>query len=379
MWYRIAIVVILLPLLATLWSRYSAMHADQAEAAKTWLESRRLARALRLVAVALWWALWDLQRPPGLTLFSEILFFWIPPTVSIGISHVIACLTSRTILEQKWTSTDIVRLAWWGAVSPTIALLLVATGFESIYEKHLVGLLWLLIAGIAAQVAEIRSRSAEGLKLRKVKSGQAYIRAFQLAKQMGVKLERVYVVPAGKGHLTNAYGSWRSIAVTDNYGEFLRGSQLDYMIGHELGHVKRKHGIKKLLVVTLLFLVPALVLFILPSSPLPSRPIIDLTLMLGLNLASYSVSRRFEYEADRESVELTGDPKTAVHALANLCRVTDTPISCGRLVELFLTHPSFGHRVAAIAHVGRMDPSSIDEILQHAGLIETKLPEHTGT
>jgi Zn-dependent protease with chaperone function len=374
-WYRIALLVILLPLLATLWSRYS-VDAENVGAARTWLKSRRLARVLRLITLAIWWALWDLQRPSGLTRLSGIVLFWTPPIVSVGISHIIACVTSRTILEQKWRSTDILRLAFWSTVSPTIALLFVATAFEFIYEKRFVGIPWLLIAGIAALIGELRFRAAEGLTLRKVKSGQAYTRAFQLAKKMGVKLERVYVVPAGKGHLTNAYGSARSIAVTDNYGEFLRGSQLDYLIGHELGHVKRKHGIKKLLIVALLFLVPALILLTLPFFPLSSRPIIDLAMMLGLSLAFYSVSRRFEYQADRESVELTGDPKTAVHALANLCRVTDTPVSCGRLVELFLTHPSFRRRAEAIARAGKMDLNGIDEILQHAGLLETSAQTH---
>jgi Zn-dependent protease with chaperone function len=372
---RIAIAVILLPLLTTLWSRYSALYAGEADAAKRWLESRRTARALRLIMVALWWALWDLQPPPGRTPLWGVLLFWIPPILSIGSAHIIACVTSRTILKYRWTSTDILRLALWATVSPTIALLFIATGFEFIYEKRWLGILWILIAGVAAPVGELRFRAAEGLTLRKVKSGQAYTRAFQLAKKMGGKLERVYVVPAGKGHLTNAYGSARSIAVTDNYGEFLRGSQLDYLIGHELGHAKQKHGNRKLLIVALLFLVPAFVLLILPSSPLPSRPIVDLALMLGLTLASYSVSRRFEYEADRESVELTGDPRTAVYALANLCRVTGTPVTCGRLIELFLTHPSFRRRAEAIARVGKMDLNGIDEILQHAGLLDTTLPE----
>ena len=374
-WYAITTVVILMPPATTVLSRYLSISAEEANAERIWLESRRLSRALQLITVAFWWGLWDLQRPPTLTALPLIVLFWTPPVVSIGVSHIVACWTSRIILKQKWALTDILRLAWWNTVSPTAALLFVATGFELIYEKRLLGFFWLVIAAVVALIGTIRLSSAEGVTLKRIKSGKAYTRAFQLAKKMGVKLERVCVVPAGRGHLTNAYSSRRGIALTDNYGEFLHGAQLDYVIGHELGHLKRKHMRKKLLTMLLLYLVPALILFVLPPLPLRLWALADLILILGPMLAFYSVSRCSEYAADRESIELTSDPKAAVQALANLYRMTATPVSCGRLQELFLTHPSFMPRAEAIARTGKMDLSRIDEILGHAGLLETTFHE----
>ena len=93
----------------------------------------------------------------------------------------------------------------------------------------------------------LRLRLAEGMKLQEVKGGELYKRAFVLAKMTKTPLKRVYVVPAGRGHLTNAYGASHTIAVTDNYGKFLTSAQLDFVIGHELGHAKAKHGRKRLL------------------------------------------------------------------------------------------------------------------------------------
>jgi hypothetical protein len=62
----------------------------------------------------------------------------------------------------------------------------------------------------------LRLRSAEGMKLQEVKGGELYQPPFVLAKITKTPLKRVYVVPAGRGHLTNAYGASRTIAVTDN-------------------------------------------------------------------------------------------------------------------------------------------------------------------
>jgi Zn-dependent protease with chaperone function len=249
---------------------------------------------------------------------------------------------------------DLLRLAFWRTVSPTIALLFVATGFDEMYDRRLIGILWLLFAAILAMVATLRLRSAEGMKMQRVKSGELYKRAFAMAKDMGTPLKRVYVVPAGRGHLTNAYGLSESIAVTDNYGKFLNRAQLDFVIGHELGHVKEKHGRKKLLIVTIVFAAFALMCFFLPSSLISFRPVLDIFVMLVPILTFYFFSRRFEYAADKASVEFTHDTETAIHALANLYHFTQAPTHCDRVTELFLTHPAFVRRAGAIGEIGRM-------------------------
>jgi len=143
-------------------------------------------------------------------------------------------------MGRRWTATDLLRLALWRTVSPTFAMLLVATGFDAMYSRRLTGIFWLVFAAILAMVGTFRLRVAEGIKLQRVKSGELYKRAFVMAKDMRTPLKRVYVVPAGRGHLTNAYGLPESIAVTDNYGKFLDRAELDFVIGHELGHVKGK-------------------------------------------------------------------------------------------------------------------------------------------
>jgi Zn-dependent protease with chaperone function len=163
----------------------------------------------------------------------------------------------------------------------------------------------------------------------------------------------VYVVPAGRGHLTNAYGLSESIAVTDNYGKFLDRAELDFVIGHELGHVKGKHGRKKLLIMTTVFAALAAICFFFPPALIRFRPLLDFLLLLIPMLTFYFFSRRFEYAADKSSVEFTHDAKAAIRALDNLYDFTQAPTRCNRIIEVFLTHPSFEHRAAAIGGIGR--------------------------
>ncbi|MFZ0420172.1 MAG: M48 family metalloprotease [Candidatus Sulfotelmatobacter sp.] len=231
----------------------------------------------------------------------------------------------------------------------------IATGAEAIYSGLWQGALLLAVSGVIAMVAGRRLRSAEGLRLRPLRSGKLHGRAFQLAKKMSVSLQKVYIVPAGRGHLTNAYGMPGGIALTDNYGDFANGGQLDFIIGHELTHVKRRHGLKQIGFTLLLYALFTIIFFRLPPLAWGFRAVIDLMFLLLPVLGLYSVSRRFEYSADRGAVEFTANPAAAIEALENLYRATGTAEQ-GRISELFQTHPTLSRRVAAIASLGKVSP-----------------------
>jgi Zn-dependent protease with chaperone function len=256
------------------------------------ITNRRRIQIILLGTLAAWWALWDFETQAAFVPKLALRIRWIDPALlkpflffglpigTVAVAQLICYSLDRTFIGRGWTVRDLLRLAFWRTVSPTIALLFVATGFDEMYDRRLIGILWLLFAAILAMVATLRLRSAEGMKMQRVKSGELYKRAFAMAKDMGTPLKRVYVVPAGRGHLTNAYGLSESIAVTDNYGKFLNRAQLDFVIGHELGHVKEKHGRKKLLIVTIVFAAFALMCFFLPSSLISFRPVLDIFVML---------------------------------------------------------------------------------------------------
>jgi Zn-dependent protease with chaperone function len=199
----------------------------------------------------------------------------------------------------------------------------------------------------------VRLQSAEGIKPRTVKSGELYKRSLVLSKRMGVRLRRVCVVPFGKGRLTNAYGGWSTIAVTDDYGHWLDGSELDFVIGHELAHVKCKHGLKKMLAISGVFGLAAVLIFAVPHSLGGWRVLSNFAVILTPLVGFYLLSRHCEYAADRGAVEATGETEVAIRALTSLYEHTGVPTSSSRLQELFSTHPSLSRRLEAITRLGQ--------------------------
>jgi len=371
--------VLLLPIILTFCFRRIAVRGHEEAQKIVWAAYRKFGRLILVMTVACWWVIWDWrgrsdlistvhQRWPAFeTPFSWALLFWVPLTVGLGI-FLFQCYTvDKAILRLKWTVADTLRQAWWRVVSFVIPLLMVAAGFDSILEGRVRGVVWLFAAGVVAKIGTGFLRRAEGMKFNALKSGELRNRALSLANRMAVTLSRVYVVPAGKGHLTNAYGMSNAIALTDNLGKYLTKAQIDYVIAHELAHVKLKHARKQLLLWITVFSTMVLFLFLFRQRAMPFRPILQFVAMVGPLIALYYCSRRFEYSADREAVDFSDDPETAIRALANLHKFRELPEAHDRFTELFMTHPTFAKRVQAIAN-GHMLADLVADILEDSGV-----------
>ena len=191
-----------------------------------------------------------------------------------------------------------------------------------------------------------------------------------MASQMGVTLDRVYMVPAGKGHLTNAYGMSNAIGLTDNLGKYLTKPQVDSVIAHELAHVKLKHGRKDLLFIVGIFSAMTVLFFRFSLYALPLRMLAHFAAIFGPLCAIYYLSRRFEYSADRFAVEFTGEPQTVIQSLVRLHIAEEVPLQRGKFLEFFMTHPSLARRVDAIARIGQIPPRELSRILGDAGVSE---------
>jgi Zn-dependent protease with chaperone function len=363
----VSIVILLLPIMS-MFFRYVSLGSDGPDRAVAWMRHRRSNRVVVLLTLIAWCALWELPLVRAL----PHLLFWILPVLSAALLQGALRCADRTILMRTWTAADILRLACWSTVAPPIALLMVAAGFHEIIDGFWAGAFWLAGAGIAAVVGPIQMNSAQGIKLRRVKSGTLYNRAMRLARKVGVGLDRVYVVPPGRGHLTNAFGLWRGIALTDNFAEYLSGPQLDFVIGHELAHVKGKHTRKRFSIILLLVVVLALLSSWLSHVAVGFRPILVLLDLFVILLAIYSLSRYFEYWCDRQALDFTDDPEAGIYALANLYRMTGSPIQCAWIVELFMTHPCLTNRLEAITRAAEIPVSRGYAVLIEEGLLDSR-------
>ena len=233
-----------------------------------------------------------------------------------------------------------------------------ALGIEALPHQPLAAMFWLVGAVVVLPVTILRLRSAEGFNTRSVNSGELYKRAFVIAKKMGVRLKGVYVVPSGKSHLTNAFaGLSNRVGVSDDYGKWLKGSQLDFVIAHELAHIQQKHGAKKLFILFFLFSIICGIGIAVPYLPTAARGLFPFAAILGPMMTYYFFSRHYEYEADRVGSDVTGDTNAAIQALMRLNHQTQESGQFGWFVEFFSTHPALAHRLGAIARPANLLPN----------------------
>lgn len=362
----IPIVLLLAPIALTLWFRRTTFRSSETNRPAVWMASFRLNRFVMAAIVACWWALFDLvSRSDFLHLreafwldglqpfYPGTLVFWVPPIVALGIFLLLCYSTNAAVLKLRWRFSDFLKQAWWKLASFVFPLLLVVTGFEIILKGNVRGIIWLIVAGVLAHVGSILFQRSEGIRLHSAKSGALRNRSFAIAKNMGVLLRRVYLVSAGKGHLTTAYGGSHVIGITDSLGRYLTGPEMDVVIAHELSHVKQRHGMKQYLLTVATFALMTLLIFRLPPLALPVKLSFDILIIFAPLMGRCFLSRRFEYAADRGAVDFIGDPEIAIRALTNIYRVNAVPADCNKFTELFSTHPSLTHRTQAIAQVGK--------------------------
>jgi Zn-dependent protease with chaperone function len=369
--------ILLAPILLTICFACAALYRQEPERKRVWAAYRIFGQLILAGTIVAWWITWDSNRSSGFvstvasrwpgtseTFSAETLLFWSPPTLSLGIFLFFCYTIDHKILKLKWNVIDTLSQVFWTAVSFVIPLLLVAIGFDRVLHGKASGIGWLLAAGLVSKVGTGFLRRARGLKFNALKSGELRNRALGIARRMGVMLSKIYVVPAGKGHLTNAYGMSHAIALTDNLGKFLTKRQMEFVISHEMAHVKLKHGRNNSLLVITIFSTITLFLFSFPQAATRFYPLLQIVIIIGPLMILHWCSRRFEYSADREAVDFTGDPETAIRALANLQRFRELPDVNDSITELFMTHPNLTKRVHAIAKRGNLPPECVTDILE---------------
>ena len=383
------VVLLLLPITLSEWYRLKAFQKFGEDRSAIWFGYRGLGRFIVLTTLAVWWALWDLHGgwlgtlkmlPSSLSLLShennQHLFFSIPLIASLFLLQIVNFSTDKTVSGLHWSHMAIARRAWWSVVQNVISMLMVAAGFEAIYAGHYIGILWLVGAAATHRVGLVFQRLAEGMRFNRLKSGELRNRSFAIARKMGINLNSVCMVPAGKGHLTNAFGASNMIALTDALPKYLNERQVDSVIAHELIHVKHKHGRMGSFIIVVSFSSLMLLMFKVPGRMMQFRPLLDITVIYLPMIVYYYSSRRAEFEADREAVLYTGDPETAIRGLANLYQSGSVPVRCNKLSELFQTHPSLTRRVLAIAQVGEMPKDRLTKVLRETGLLAVALDTH---
>jgi heat shock protein HtpX len=201
----------------------------------------------------------------------------------------------------------------------------------------------------------------------------------EVAQKAGVPMPRVYIIPEMQ---PNAFATGRNpengvVAVTEGIMHMLNARELRGVIAHEMAHIKNRD----ILVASVAAAIAAAVTYIANAAQFAfmfgagrsndeegGSPIGALLMAfvapVAATLIQLGISRSREYLADETAAKLTGDPEALALALEKLERGAQripahvepataslfivSPLSGGRGMSWFSTHPPMAERIARL-------------------------------
>ena len=380
--------VLLVPIVLFGWLSRKALSADTADKAVVWFSYiRSLNWILNGTLLAWWIALDDFHVDQILRLLASATRFepfavhpffleaasWIPP----ALIWLLCCRISHPVQQQlrglRWTKRELTLQAVYSILARLFPLAMFLTGLRVIAtDGFRTALLWWAAAFVLRIVAAQALLRHTGMLPQALSSGDLRDRAFAMAERVGVKLQQVYLIPSGKGQIANAFArTGNTISFTDFLLKRLSQREADYVLAHELSHLRLKHPAK----LGYAFL-GGIFLGILASGyaaayfhdSVAARYVL---IFLIISLFPYVFSRRFEYAADAGAVAATHDPRAAISALFKISELNMMPIHWSHWREKWLTHPSSLRRARAIARKAGIPFEEIP-VIAREGAAETQ-------
>jgi heat shock protein HtpX len=210
---------------------------------------------------------------------------------------------------------------------------------------------------------------------------QLYAMVQRLCDRAGMPMPKLFIVPTSAA---NAFATGRdpqhaAVAVTQGIVELLPEEELEAVIAHELSHVRNRDTLTQAVAATIAGSIAFLARMVSYSmwfgggsrSDRGGNPLgLLLTMILAPVAASViqmAISRTREFEADRGSAKLTGNPRALARALQRLESIgrqlpleanpafepllISSPFSGQFLASLFSTHPSTAARIQNLLKV----------------------------
>lgn len=208
-------------------------------------------------------------------------------------------------------------------------------------------------------------------KITPVENEELISRIKKLGTKAGLKVENVYKFNMSKNtKKANAaftgLGKTKRIILGDTLLENFSEEEIESVIAHEMGHYKKKHIVKNIILSTVssfgvLYLISigynaSLNWFGFSShAEIAATPLIALWgMLIGLVTTPFSnmLSRKFEYEADEYAVLETKHPEIFINTLSKLNERNLGDKDPHPLVEwFFYSHPSIKKRIEYISNI----------------------------
>ncbi|MCW8811095.1 MAG: M48 family metallopeptidase [Ignavibacteriaceae bacterium] len=205
-------------------------------------------------------------------------------------------------------------------------------------------------------------------KITPIENEELKERITKLARDANLKVENVYKFNMSKNtKKANAaftgLGRTKRIILGDTLLENYSTEEIETVIAHELGHFKKKHIIKNILIGTISSFLTLFIIALLYQNSLSlfgfreitqvaALPLLGLwSMLIGLIQAPLGnvLSRKFEYEADEYAIFETKNPSAFKKTLEKLTEQNFGDKEPHPFVEwFFYSHPSIKNRISAI-------------------------------
>lgn len=215
---------------------------------------------------------------------------------------------------------------------------------------------WVLLALVAAVAGRVAYARTTRMLPQAVTLGELRDRIFAMARKVRVNLQQIYILPASRMRMANAFATaGNHVILTDYLLAHLNRREVEAVVAHEVAHLRYRHPRILALAaggaVGLWFAGPAIFEALRPMAwRLPGLTIdlLPLFLLAGL-LPLRFLMRRFERSADAYAAMLTGDAEAMISALGKLARLSLLPLRWNWWEDRVSTHPSMIRRGEALA------------------------------
>ena len=255
-------------------------------------------------------------------------------------------------------------------------------------------ILMVLAVVVYMACADLRMRITRSAPI-PVTSGELRDRIFALADKVGVKVKQVFIMPAARTQVANAFAARNGMVMfTDYLLQRLDKREVDAIAAHELTHLRHKHPAKLQMVMLAIILLPggfasvliiaaawimrlarlasasesiraqmAVTSFLYRFDQSGWRDVVWFTLGFGF---FYLLARRFEKTADLGAVRATGDGAALITGLVKVSSLNLMPLRWGRVTGATLTHPSTQRRLEYIAAACNIPAAQVKELVMSA-------------
>ncbi len=181
-----------------------------------------------------------------------------------------------------------------------------------------------------------------------------------------VKVRGTYVWRTSGGKIANAMVSGifpfcRYIFLTDHLLDNFSIEETEAILAHEAAHIRKWHLWGYFAFSVSYVAVTGGLIYASYFIPLfrNVHPFLAIILLFGWIIIYFMVifgwlSRKFERQADRYAVQLTGNPQALVNALEKLAKVNHAPRRWSKWHGIMQTHPAFERRVRYIREIFRL-------------------------